>query len=302
MLSNMFFLHMLRCSGHKFGDQQYKKSVGLIYGPTGCGKTYLVETLAKITGLPYMKLAAKSITNSGYKGKNLEEHLKDYINNNSDNPNLDYGIIHIDEYDKLCIPSGSEKSWNDSLQMNLLNFIEGQEFNIGRSTFSSRNLFIILTGSFSHLKSERAAEDKSLATGFAASKKVQDKKTVQQLLIDGGMIREVVGRVSYISKVEKLTLEQAKDAFLNKKDSIYSQYQELLKTFVGDKAKLSDERVDELIKNCIDSNIGIRGLHYALERELQEIIFSIDSNGKPELAIIDQPLHVEDDEGDEYEQ
>ncbi len=313
-LSNLYFLHGLRCLVHKHTGEDYKKSIGLFYGPTGCGKTYSVSTLAKAAGLPYYKVNAKDITLPGFKGMNLNEHVQDYVNKYAKSPlkdSIEYGIFHIDEFDKIMGHGKSDSTineWDNNLQYNLLSFIEGDTVSFGGTMpsgmprkkvdgagFRSHNLFIVLTGSFSCLESEMKADADLTLIGIGPSKKSEVNKTIQTQLMEAGMVKELAGRITVVEKVEKLTKEQFKEAFLDKEESIYKQYEFLLSSLLD--FKLSKKEIDGIIQDAIDSDIGARGLHFSLEKAVEELVF----NCKTGIPEVDDAIELSTDEEDEDE-
>lgn len=306
VLSNGYFLHGMRSLHSAWNGEVHKKGTILLHGPTGCGKTYLIKKLAELSGLPLLRLQARAIVNSGYKGNSIEDYLEEFVSNVPDNKRslLPYSIVFIDELDKICVSSGSVAEWDKNIQQSLLTFIEGTQYQIGTNSRSvarpqkvdTSQFMIILAGSFAHLEEQSRFERDEIGFNRAPVKKKYTLLDIQNKFVAGGMIRELAGRITAISELNQLTKHDLRQILLKSEKSVLKEYQELF-TFAEKKsvAKITDEQIDQIVERCIAANTGARGLHVALEEMLKDKIYNMKFTGKLKEFGFDKKLKTDDD-------
>lgn len=298
-----YFLHSTRALAKQLDNKDYKKTPLLIFGATGCGKTYLLDVLCKAVNMPYTRLIAKDITLPGYVGRSIEDALKDY---NSKYISTDlasqipYGLVHIDEFDKICFVEKSNSSstgdWRVQQQQMWLNFIEGFDYNLpskpgmgSDQTLNTSNIMVVVTGSFAQVETyfEEKAQQEGKAIGFIDITSSDAKQTIQDKFIECGMIKELAGRFSMISKVETLGKKELKQ-ILTAKNSIYTQYKELYSD-LG--LKFPKSAINKIVDEAIETKTGARGLQAAIEKRLVKELFDLDYSFCEQL---NKPLEDDD--------
>ncbi len=288
ILSNAYFLHSVRSkvSDMYMGtdEKKLKKTDVLLTGSTGCGKTFLIETLSELTGLPILKINAKSLSNTGYVGTDINKFIQMYLEEYRSNKDTVYGICFIDEVDKLCIEH-SNSQWNKSLQHTLLKFVEGCDYKVpsqsgmfsgGKQiTFNSSHMLVVFAGSFSHYYDELAKEKDPIGfnSEMLKEQKIEDAPHVH--LVKAGMVRELAGRISRVSRLNDLTKDMLLKILTEKDHNIYEQYRKVFK-FIGVDFTLTDEQLDRIATKTISSKTGARGLQTYLEEEIEDLIFELD--------------------------
>ena len=198
----------------------------LVMGPTGVGKTLVFETLSKILGIPILVTSTSGMSQAGYKGGDLTEILTQYILKYGKDPNIDKGIIILDEFDKLAYKgeeSGSVSTMG--IQNELLKMIEGNTYNVevGQRTciFDTKSITFVCCGAFQELYEDKKTPQKS-KIGFGSISSEESKKESQSMsdkLVSYGLKREIVGRLPIVLQFNALTKDNLKDIILNSKTS-----------------------------------------------------------------------------------
>ena len=289
-------------------DVEIQKSNILLVGPTGSGKTLLVQTLAKILDIPFAIADATTLTEAGYVGEDVENILlKLYRSANQDLEKTCRGIIYIDEIDKISRKSENISITRDvsgeGVQQALLKIIEGTKASIppqgGRKhpqqnfiEIDTKNILFILGGAFVGLEdliSQRIGERKigfHNKTQNSLQKKKQLLHQVQYSdLIQYGLIPEFVGRIANISILNDLNTKDLCQILEQPKNAIIKQYQKL---FALNNVELDFEKDSllEIANIANKKNIGARGLKSVVENIMLDLMFEVPSNKRITKIVI----------------
>lgn len=296
-------------SEEKIDDVEIQKSNVLLLGPTGCGKTLLAQTLAKILKVPFAIADATTLTEAGYVGEDVENILLKLIQAADYDIELaEKGIIYIDEIDKITRksenPSITRDVSGEGVQQSLLKIIEGTTASVppqgGRKhphqefiQINTTNILFICGGAFEGI--DKIINDRvgKKAIGFGAkieSKKEIDKyKIYEQLLpqdlLKFGLIPEFVGRLPIVTTLKELDRESLIKIVTEPKNALVKQYKKL---FELDNVELEfeQEALELIVDKAIERNTGARGLRSIIEEIMRDIMFEIPSNPKIEKCII----------------
>lgn len=254
------FEHLIKCASTKNG-QTFNKSNIFISGPSGTGKTYMCQCLAKILNIPFVHADASQYTQTGYVGMDVSDVLRPLAKETKASK-LPISIVFIDEIDK--IRQGSEREGgaaSTNVQAELLRLIEStfcrleNKQAVGKSICRldiSQVLFVV-GGAFENLQVKHA--DKSV--GFTQEPITKDRKLTADDYIGYGMMPELIGRFSYFIQLNGLNKEDLRQILFNPHNGPLQQYKELLHT----STQVSPEVVEHLLNNACERHLGARGLH-----------------------------------------